>query len=346
MRVTCPFWDLNLFARFVPQFEALASRVDEFTIVYETGEVLPEWELFLTFEKIETHGKVSSWNNRLGRVEQYLEIARDTDILYCLSGFWFEVVSWYAKRELNKPLVMRLRGNDIRMRRETRGKLQAHLYQLVYRFMWKSYDAIIPISMRFKDLWETRHKLTTLTMPVYNGVDAEMFRHESTKSIVRNLALTVGYVGRISKEKGGEVLNEIMHACPDVKFIVAGSSVHDLEFPENCKYLGWLDQSELYEKVYSKIDYTILPSFYEGVPNVILESYLCDTPVIVARRAVPWDIQIFGYVLDYKPETWIKLLNMILYDAKPNIHLRGYVRDNFTWQNNAEKIIATMHALM
>jgi len=324
MKVLTPFWDMNYYNRFIPQFESIGKHCD-LNVVYDRGN--PPDSKYINFIKMK-------YVNRWIRAIEYLKIVKDVkpDILYCLSGLFFEICSYYSGDKLGIPIVMRLRGNDIKQKKDTRGKLNAYIHQEFYRNIWYKYKFIIPISFRLYDVWINRHKLDNVVKPVYNGVDSDTFY-----PIDNNMGneLTLGYVGRISEEKGGHILEDLFNKTPDIKYIVAGRNDLNIELPDNVKFIGWVDLDTLNKEVYNKVDYTILPSYYEGVPNVILESYLTDTPMIASNKSIPYDIECYGYLLPLNKEIWIKFINNLNSEKefRLNVTMRDYVKKNFNWNN-------------
>lgn len=94
--------------------------------------------------------------------------------------------------------------------------------------------------------------------------------------------LYVGYVGRLSHEKGFDLLVEVARRHPEIPFRFAGE-LREEESPvslSNVEYCGQLNQEEL-ERYYKGARFLVLPSrCYEGFPLVIPEAFGRDIPVI------------------------------------------------------------------
>lgn len=93
----------------------------------------------------------------------------------------------------------------------------------------------------------------------------------------------VGYCGRVSYEKGGDIFVEIARRNPEIKFKLAGA-VRDTELvgevPENLEMLGYVS-GEALEDFYRKARFIVMPSrCYEGFPMAILEAANYHKPVI------------------------------------------------------------------
>lgn len=122
----------------------------------------------------------------------------------------------------------------------------------------------------------------------------------------------VGYFGRLSKEKG--VMN-FVKAMPeileihDVQFLIGGDGPLLVEIKNFIKkhnlenkiiLTGWLSHDELY-KYLTQMKLLVLPSYTEGLPNIVLESMACGTPVLVTPvGSVPDIIKdgVNGFIMD------------------------------------------------
>ncbi len=97
------------------------------------------------------------------------------------------------------------------------------------------------------------------------------------------------YLGRLSKEKGVDVLLKAMRGIPDfpVKVIGEGPERNLLESRysnlSNVKFSGKLGRDEVMKTI-EKCSFIVLPSlWYENFPMTIVEAFSCGKPVIVSR---------------------------------------------------------------
>jgi glycosyltransferase involved in cell wall biosynthesis len=100
----------------------------------------------------------------------------------------------------------------------------------------------------------------------------------------------VGYVGRISEEKGIHVLFEAARGCPDIPFRLAGrmsSAFHLSEpIPENVELSGFLKGQDLFD-FYSQAKFIVAPSVcFETFCMSIAEAMLHSKPVVASRIGV------------------------------------------------------------
>lgn len=102
----------------------------------------------------------------------------------------------------------------------------------------------------------------------------------------------VGYVGRFDEEKGImhllQVVPEIVNNNPEVSFLFIGDgeqrdiiehyiSVHSLK--DTIILSGWITH-ELIADYLNRMKLLVIPSYTEGLPNVMIEAMACGTPVL------------------------------------------------------------------
>ncbi|MEN8217046.1 MAG: glycosyltransferase family 4 protein [Pseudomonadota bacterium] len=97
------------------------------------------------------------------------------------------------------------------------------------------------------------------------------------------------YFGRLSEEKGIEILLNAAKHCPQVKFVIVGTGPQEEELKKAAQFLknvyltGFKSGSELI-KLITHSAFTVIPSqWYENCPMAILESFACGKPVLGAR---------------------------------------------------------------
>lgn len=92
----------------------------------------------------------------------------------------------------------------------------------------------------------------------------------------------VGYLGRLSYEKGHDILIEVARRHPEIQFRFAGAKrfPDDESVPRNVRLLGYLQGHELIDFVHN-CRFVVMPSrCYEGFPMAILEAAQHSKPTI------------------------------------------------------------------
>jgi glycosyltransferase involved in cell wall biosynthesis len=139
---------------------------------------------------------------------------------------------------------------------------------------------------------------------VYNGVDTRRFQPADSSGLRRQLGLSsrhriIGMFGSFKAQKNHPLLlraaKQVVTAFPDARFLFVGDELYmgmtdsvsckqqilalvkELGLSNYCLFPG--NQSDV-ENWYPLCDLTVLPSLFEGTPNVALESMACGVPVV------------------------------------------------------------------
>jgi len=123
---------------------------------------------------------------------------------------------------------------------------------------------------------------------------------------IEERAKVVGYIGRLSEEKG--VLNLIkaiplvLKKAKAVGFIVCGTGalsdeikniIKDEGLEAHVKLAGWVPHEDI-PRYLNELKLVVLPSFTEGLPNILLESMACGTPVLATPVGAIPDVVVEG----------------------------------------------------
>ncbi len=117
---------------------------------------------------------------------------------------------------------------------------------------------------------------------------------------------TVGYIGRLSHEKGvvnlTNAISMVLENDSNINFIIGGNGplyeeVHTKLYKYisigTVKMLSWIPYAQLPEYL-NQMKLLVLPSYYEGLPNIVLESMACGTPVLAPPVGAIPDILLDG----------------------------------------------------
>lgn len=247
MRVLMVFLHLHLWHRYRPQIMAIASRCDEFTVFYKTGQPLQ-------MQRVDfVHGFINA-------------LKVDVDVVYTLSGSWMQLYAALFALLKRVPLVIRMRGDGRRMD-EIYGKhiLKRAAKSVIRYLTFYMASTIVPIAGHLGQVARSqwgRH----VTDPVPNGVDLDHFKPGPYPDDV-----VVGWVGRLTPEKNPDFVEKLKDRLHGVEFLTAIGGVYYGDMPA----------------FYNRCSVIILPSLMEGFSNVLLEAYACGRPVICSPEACP-----------------------------------------------------------
>jgi glycosyltransferase involved in cell wall biosynthesis len=176
-------------------------------------------------------------------------------------------------------------------------------------------------------------------------------------------SMLIGAVGRLSPEKGFGTLVEaaaqVMQLHPDAGFLVFGDGplrgkltqrIAELGLRENLVLAGFRDDLDRW---LANFDLTILPSYTEGLPNVVLESFAARVPVVataVGGTPEVVDDGTNGYLVTPGLPGLLarRILDLLANEPlRRRMGLQGYrqVREHFTFAAQAQKYEALFRRL-
>lgn len=153
-------------------------------------------------------------------------------------------------------------------------------------------DSLIVNSNFSKKLFSSKAAIkNVISIPWFHNLDILKSKKEKCSKLA-----TIGFIGRISPEKGLDLLLESVMEVNKIKdihikLIIAGdaSSKYATQLRDKYKkleieWLGWVDTKNLTE-VYNQIDMLVVPSIsYDNGPITIMEAIATKTPVIVSNN--------------------------------------------------------------
>jgi glycosyltransferase involved in cell wall biosynthesis len=188
---------------------------------------------------------------------------------------------------MGKPVVVTARGSDVTWIPRNRAARR--------RIQWAADNAsaIVTVSQALKDKLGKLDVAPSSISVLRNGVDLERFRPRDREVIRARLDLhgTVWLaVGNLVELKGVHITVAALSQQPGTTLLIAGEGPEEtrlqqlaerLGVSDRVRFLGTIPQARLCE-YYNAADAMVLASSREGMPNVVLESLACGTPVIAA----------------------------------------------------------------
>lgn len=161
-------------------------------------------------------------------------------------------------------------------------------------------DVIIAYSKKMIKEWNLEHFKKKIVINYEHHVNTAEFKEITDFLSRQNI---VGYVGRLSHEKG--ILNFVQATCitqkmKNIKFLVIGDGelratienyLNENNLNDKVEIIGWITHNEL-PKYFNMMKLIVIPSYTEGLPNIMLEAMACGTPVLTAPVGVIPDVVI------------------------------------------------------
>lgn len=188
---------------------------------------------------------------------------------------------------LDKPVVITARGSDVTLIPRHR------IPRRQIRWAAERAAAVVTVSRALKGalvaLGVDHDKMTVLR----NGVDLKQFCPRNRLKLRAAFGLTGPVwltVGHLVELKGVHLAIDAMTRVPDVTLLIVGSGpeehrlrvlVERLGLGSRVRFIGAVAHTQLCD-YYNMADALIQASSREGMPNVVLESLGCGTPVVAA----------------------------------------------------------------
>jgi len=214
-------------------------------------------------------------------------------------------------------------------------------------------DQLILYSPNLIKQWNLKKYKNKISITHKHFIDFDKFKIKNGFDERDNL---VGYIGRSSGEKG--VLNfvkaipEILEERDETKFLMGGDGplqdkikkyIGEKNLNDKVKLSGWIPRDELPNHL-NELKLLVLPSYTEGLPNIMLEAMACSTPVLATSvGAIPDIIKdgVTGFIMENNSPECIAR-NVIRALDSPNRkeiahNARTLVENEFTYEKAVER---------
>jgi teichuronic acid biosynthesis glycosyltransferase TuaC len=226
----------------------------------------------------------------LGSLVPYRDQLRAADVVLATWAYPDGCAGVLAAHALAKPCVVKVHGSDVNI------VLQRHSARRVAARVLPRADAVVAVSQPLAD------ELVRLGVPaarvrvVTNGVDASLFyprcRTEARRALgVAETARVVLFAGRLEPQKGVRDLlgafERVRQRIPDAVLVLLGDGISGDEVRARVAQWGdgvarVLGSRPLHEVAawMGASDILALPSWSEGMPNVVWEALASGRPVV------------------------------------------------------------------
>jgi glycosyltransferase involved in cell wall biosynthesis len=216
------------------------------------------------------------------------QFQRERADVLCCHGYKANLLGRVAARRRGIPVVAVSRG-------WTGESLRVRLYERLDRWNLRWMDRVVCVSEGQAVKVRRAGVPTERVVVIHNAVQAERFarpdparRHVLERMFPRSPRWIVGAAGRLSPEKGFGVLIEAASRIgdPSVGFVHFGDGPLRMELQQHIAAAGLADRFVLagfrnnLDEFMPFFDVLALPSFTEGLPNVVLEAFAASVPVV------------------------------------------------------------------
>ncbi|MCR4439436.1 MAG: glycosyltransferase [bacterium] len=168
--------------------------------------------------------------------------------------------------------------------------------ELMYWALRNRFDMVVTVSDSIqKFVVDKRHQNPRAITTIHYGVDLRNYApRPKTGSLAREIgapgATIFGTVAHFRKQKGHlylvEAVQQVVAEYPEAHFVLVGVGREEPRVRERVAQLGlerhvhFLGLREDVHELLNEFDVFVLPSLWEGFPNVILEAMACAKPVV------------------------------------------------------------------
>lgn len=356
--IICPDWFPNIsgFGTSCYEFAEKAKKEHKITILTPSQKGLDKKEL-----DVRPVYQVTSLLGRnplvLGLLNEIKKADYDVILLY---SYMFEMnsrVAMYRKLGIiKKPVILMYRGSledDVLLHLNTSTRIAKKTFdKTLGAAVFKYSDFIISNSKPTIEIMKAKYSLQDWKIKyIPNSVVVSEYK----KSTLKNKRIL--FSGRLIENKGIKFFSKIIENIPqDWTFTIVGdgpmrqnveilSSKH-----KNIEYLGKIPKTEI-NKILSKTDILILPTFAEGSPRVVLEAAASGVPSVVFDVG---DVSTIlnsnknGFIIKrYDIDEFVNKMKELILSYKirkeKGTSARKYAEKNLNWNVTYKEMIQTIN---
>ncbi len=252
-------------------------------------------------------------------------------------GYKENVLGFFLKRICKKPWIGFAHGY-------TDENAKVRFYNKLDRFTLRYPDIVVTVSSPLKNLLLDSGVPGKKIRIIYNAIDKDELKPDlepkelRNRYDLRNEDKLIGVIGRLSPEKGQEIFlkafKKVTEEIPFVKAIIIGDGQERERLIKFCANNGLKDrvifagQQNNVANFYQILDLLVLPSFSEGLPNVVLEAMAFKIPVVATSVGGVPEIITDGenglLVPSGKPEIMAYRVTQLLNSDK----IQTYIKEN------------------
>lgn len=262
-------------------------------------------------------------------------------------------VALAAKALFRLPYVISLRGGDVPGLTPEVSRMHGFLRPL-RRAVLKHAIAIVANADGLRKLAETSDPFHVSVIP--NGVDTDFFHPAADSANAGADPFRIVFTGRFQAQKNIPLLLEQCaalreHSAAPFELHLVGdgplrTQLHEqadrLGLSERIVWHGWTPREQL-RAIYQQSHCFVNPSFYEGMPNAVLEAMACGKPIVascVAGNDAVVQHGVTGYLFQLdEPASLLQSLRTLIDDPARAQEMgrrgRDWVKRDFSWDRVA-----------
>jgi len=281
-----------------------------------------------------------------------LQLKNNADVLiYFLDSHVYILPSLIGKL-LNKKIVFVLAASI-----SNSALANANIFSKILRFSesinFKYADYIVVYSPSLLEKWKLQSYAHKILIAHRHFLDFNTF---TVTTPLADRPPLIGYIGRLSGEKGvqhfAQALPAILSDQQALRALIGGdgplkeslkAALQEEGLTTRVDLPGWISHDDLPEHL-NQLRLLVLPSYTEGLPNIMLEAMACGTPVLATPVGAIPDVIIdgkTGFIMENNSPECIAA-NVVRALNSPDLEQiaedgRRFVEENFTFERVVER---------
>ncbi|MFC1991162.1 glycosyltransferase family 4 protein [Chloroflexota bacterium] len=219
---------------------------------------------------------------------ELIKLSRTVDLWILSIGGEGLVLPILTAKLLQKKVIIASAGSGFQVAQAQKDSL-AQISRLLQSISYTMVDKIILYSERLVKEHSLQKYRGKISIAPRHIIDFDLFK--TTKQL-GDRDNCVGYIGSLNEAKGVpnflEAVPRVLKEKSKLEFLIGGighleekirASLEDWGLSGKVKLVGWIPHNEV-PNYLNKLKLLVLPSYTEGLPNIILEAMACGTPVL------------------------------------------------------------------
>jgi len=231
-------------------------------------------------------------NNMIMQVKiswKLVKIIRKVDFCIFFYGGPLLILPMITARLCRKKVILHLAGSEAQDANMQHGSLVGQQAKVITKINYILASRIVIYSENLIKEWGLSKYRKKISIAHEHVLDLARFNISKPLKDRKN---TMGYFGRHSKEKGvlnfAQAVAIVVKQESQLKFFIGGGGpltdevkryIQKHNLGNTVNLIGWIPHDELY-KYLNDLRLIVIPSYTEGLPNIMLEAMACGTPVL------------------------------------------------------------------